>query len=414
MSGRQIYLICSEEDRTEAESLLASVLERWPVDSVPVTSVILFDDLHDADPPRQGTVAWVYTNKHTLKTDVYLCLDVIERWMLPAVLTRPEEILPVGSTFRDGVIIGPVGCNAEQFHMMLSGLMSQVGLLRQLSTELNITQRQNANMQSEFARIEEELRMAANLQREFLPTTLPRLHDVGFRVLFRPASYVSGDIYDISPLDDDHIAFYLADAVGHGVPAALMTVFIRHALLSAQARWKGEGHLPPDRALTELNKQMLKRQKQSVQFATACYALLNCKTGQLDYASAGHPPAFWLKTDGEVEQIHAEGPLLGVFEDGDFEVATIQLDPGDRFLMYTDGFEMAFGDDRNVANTEYIKELYQLGNGDMADAMNTLIEHIDEHAGSLHQRDDLTALLAGVGLHETADIEVDQHVTPAT
>ena len=404
MPGIQLYMIHAPEDRESAESILNEVLADWPIDRQPTIHLVMFDELRKIDQPGSNSIAWIYTKDYKIKTDIYLSLELVEEWLLPTLLTRTEEILPAGSTFRDGVIIGPEGCGADQFRMMLLGIASQVGMLKQMSVELTLTQRQNANMQSEFSRIEEELRMAASLQREFLPMTLPSDDEVGFKVLFRPASYVSGDIYDIRQVDEDHIAFYLADAVGHGVPAALMTIFIRHALLNAQASWTGEGHIPPSEALSVLNKQLLRRQQQSVQFATACYALLNTKTGELEYASAGHPPAFWLKGDGQVSQLEADGPLLGVFENEPFGSAKIQLEAGDRFLMYTDGFEMAFGDKTQVANTDYVEELYQLGKGCMNDAMDRLIEHIDSHTGSLHQRDDLTALLLG---YENGEVRSD-------
>src|SRR5580698_3113148 len=69
-------------------------------------------------------------------------------------------------------------------------------------------------------RLDEELRLAARLQQDFLPKTLPRLGPVRFQTLYRPAGYVSGDLYDVFRLDEKHVGFYVADAVGHGVPAA--------------------------------------------------------------------------------------------------------------------------------------------------------------------------------------------------
>ena len=75
-----------------------------------------------------------------------------------------------------------------------------------------------------FDKLDEELRLAARIQCEFLPQEFPTMAGVGFDVLYRPAGYVSGDTYDVQQIDDRLVAFYVADAVGHGVPAALLTM----------------------------------------------------------------------------------------------------------------------------------------------------------------------------------------------
>ena len=77
--------------------------------------------------------------------------------------------------------------------------------------------------------IREQLEMAGRVQRNFLPAALPESERFRFAALFKPADWVSGDIYDATRLDETHIGFYIADAVGHSVPAALLTIFIKQA-----------------------------------------------------------------------------------------------------------------------------------------------------------------------------------------
>ena len=82
-----------------------------------------------------------------------------------------------------------------------------------------------------------------------------RFGDVTFDVLFRPAGYVSGDLYDVQRLDEDHVGFYVADAVGHGVPAAMMTVLIKHGMPMEQVSGNGYRSRPPEEALRPRNIQ---------------------------------------------------------------------------------------------------------------------------------------------------------------
>ena len=89
-----------------------------------------------------------------------------------------------------------------------------------LRLELNVLRRRDETLNFYMNRLDEELRLAARIQQDFLPKTLPQVGNVHFHTLFRPAGYVSGDLYDVIRLDERHIAFYMADAVGHGMPAA--------------------------------------------------------------------------------------------------------------------------------------------------------------------------------------------------
>src|SRR5947207_11229487 len=95
-------------------------------------------------------------------------------------------------------------------------------------------------------RLDEELRLAARVQQDFLPKSLPSVGDVRFQYLFRPAGHVSGDLYDVMRLDETHVGFYMADAVGHGMPAALLTMFLKQALTTKEIFPGGYRLLPPN------------------------------------------------------------------------------------------------------------------------------------------------------------------------
>ncbi len=104
--------------------------------------------------------------------------------------------------------------------------------------------------------LNEEVRLAGRLQRDFLPRKMPEVPPVHFSVLFRPAGWVSGDIYDVARLDETHVGFYVVDAVGHGMPAALLTMFIRRALQTKRIDGHNYEIIPPEVSLLELNSSL--------------------------------------------------------------------------------------------------------------------------------------------------------------
>ncbi len=145
-------------------------------------------------------------------------------------------------------------------------------------------------------RLDEELRLAARLQQDFLPKTLPQIGPIHFHTLYRPAGYVSGDLYDVARLDETHVCFYMADAVGHGMPAALLTMFIKNALVTKQITPGGYRLLDPGETLERLNASLVDQNLTHATFATAVYGTVNASTLVCRYAGAGHPPPLLMRT----------------------------------------------------------------------------------------------------------------------
>ena len=187
----------------------------------------------------------------------------------------------------------------------------------------------------------QELHLAARLQRDFLPRRLPEVGPVRFAVLYRPLGWVSGDIYDVTRLDETHLGFYVADAVGHGLPAALLTMFIKKALQTKRILGTTYEIVPPDMSLLELNRDICQQAIASCPFCTALYCVLDVRDLRLTYARAGHPEAILLRAGGAVERLSAPGTLLGIFPEETFESRQATLSPGDRLVLYTDGAEAA-------------------------------------------------------------------------
>ncbi len=187
--------------------------------------------------------------------------------------------------------------------------------------------------------LDEQLRLAQRLQMDFLPRRLPQLEDGTLAARLEPAAWVAGDFYDVFRLDEEHLGFYVADAVGHGIPAALLTVFVKKSLQTKRIEDNDYELIPPDEALGLLNADLLSAELQETPFITMVYALYNMKTRRLTWSRAGHPHPILVGNDGALEPLQGDGPLLGIFPDAAFEQSSRTLRPGERLVIYSDGAE---------------------------------------------------------------------------
>jgi len=266
-----------------------------------------------------------------------------------------------------------------------------------LREELNLLRRRDDTLNFYMHRLDEELRLAARLQQDFLPKTLPRLGKVRFHTLYRPAGYVSGDLYDVMRLDERHVGFYIADAVGHGMPAALLTMFIKHALETKEILKTGYRLLKPSESLAKLNGELLEQHLSQATFATALYGMINVQSLEVTLACAGHPTPILFRADGTLEPVKAEGSLLGIFPDETYMDMTVQLHPGDRLLLYTDGIEVAFGEGNSETDAQRWRgELLARQSLTTEQLLAEFAESVDRESGSLEPRDDLTMVAVEV------------------
>lgn len=217
--------------------------------------------------------------------------------------------------------------------------------------------RAKANTEATVHNLSEQLRMAGLVQRDFLPRQLPECERLSWAITFLPAEYVSGDIYDIVRLDEEHIGFYIADVVGHGMPAALLTIFLKQALVMRQTFGNSYHIFSPVEVLDNANIRMTEQKLSGNQFATCCYCLLNVKTLELTYSRAGHPYPIMIKAGEEPCNLESKGSLLGIFEEGEFDQKTIQLETGDKLILYSDGAENFIGSVNDESKFSFAPEL---------------------------------------------------------
>ena len=247
-----------------------------------------------------------------------------------------------------------------------------------------------------FGEIEEEMRLAARLQRDLLPKEMPALAAVRFSAMWRPASWVSGDIYDATRLDERRIGFYVADAVGHGVPAALLTILIRQSLPTKRIRGRQYELVSPEKAMSALNEALVDQDLSSCQFCTAVYGVIDTETLELTYARGGHPEPLLLTADGRTTELDAPGPLLGILPEATFQLGRVQLAPGDRVVIHTDGAEDTFRTDTTAGRSKFVAAVEQARHLPVDEMTLQLSAMIDDLQGSLHPEDDITMLVLDI------------------
>jgi phosphoserine phosphatase RsbU/P len=329
-------------------------------------------------------------------------IDILEQDAIPVVILAKGrgpciDRLEPGSVFVHNVDSDPAATAA-----LLAALVARQPAVRGLDKSLRLAQSFQNETAGEIDRLHQELLLAAKVQRDFLPKHMPSVDGVDCGVLFRPAGFVSGDTYDISRLDEFHVGFFLADAMGHGVPAALMTLYISGSLPRREFTPDGTARIvPPAEGLRRLNADLHECIAGPTRFATAVCGVIDTRTGVIHLACAGHPPPLRISPRG-VRPVDVSGMLLGVVPDYEFQQVSIRLEPDELLVVHSDGIETAFpgpaetGDPRTRVCPSYYADLARMRTGQSLDSLADAVEHLavdlDRQTGSLHQHDDLTIM----------------------
>lgn len=310
-----------------------------------------------------------------------------------AVASIVDEFSVQGLAIQSAVVAGALApCDTDPIDTICR-LQNEI---EQLTQELHQLRKNGQLLHGQVHRFDEELRLAARLQQDFLPKTLPSVGPVRFHALFRPAGHVSGDFYDVIRLDETTLGFYIADAVGHGMPAALLTMFIKHALVTKQITGDGYRLLSAGETMARLNQSFLEQGLSAATFATALYGTINTQTRRLTFSRGGHPHPLLLGANGQFDSLEVDGGLLGIFPDETFEQYSIDLVPGDRLLLYTDGIELIFDDDQHtgsgIESQRWHVELRDRRHLPVQQLLSEFAALVDRECDGLEPKDDLTIL----------------------
>lgn len=284
----------------------------------------------------------------------------------------------------------------QQSQTDLRALMqSQIKELQQVNRSLAAAYQKLEAAQAQLVAgeiVKRDLEIAAQIQRSILPSRFPSVLGYTFAGLARPARQMGGDFYDVYRLDEDHVGLLVADVSDKGVPAALFMGVARTLFLTESRR-----SLSPLTVAKRVNDLLLEAASNDL-FVTAFYGVVDLRTGRLSYVRAGHDLPLLQHADGTAEPLTGAGRFLGMIAGLEAEERTVQLHPGDRLLLFSDGVTDA--NDRGGARytRDRLEALVSMNRAlSAAELTERIVTDVTEFQGDAPQFDDITLLVTAVG-----------------
>ncbi len=240
----------------------------------------------------------------------------------------------------------------------------------------------------EFMKMQEEVRLAAKIQSELLPRSVPPLG--GYEIAGKniPAQVVGGDYFDFIPLDEHRLAVCLGDVSGKGLPASLLM-----SNTQATIRSQTLANPVPSDCITKANT-LLYRTTSAEKFVTLFYGILDSTTHEFVYCNAGHDNPFVLNSSPTPKRLGVGGTVLGILDPFDFPQDTVKLSTGDAIIIYSDGITESMNDTDELFGEQRIQEVLEKHKNDTAQKIvDELIAAAKNYAGRQPQADDMTVVV---------------------
>lgn len=293
--------------------------------------------------------------------------------------------------------------NAVQKNQELIRTNEELTLAREKLTQWN-AQLESLNQQLDRTnqRMSRDLDAAAKVQRSLLPTSKPTIGPATFVWDYIPCNELAGDFLNYFPLTDRYLAMYVVDVSGHGVASSLLAVTVGR-LLTPQAssysllvRPGDNGEMkvtPPAEVAFELNNR-LPMEEQNELYFTMIYGILDRQTLEFRYVLAGHPPPIYAPSKAPLRYLKDGGSLaIGFVPDMDYEEQSLQLHPGDRLFLYSDGIPEAMDENLNQFGDARLLEVLELAKSkSLTDGVSLLQKSINRWCVKNGPKDDVSLL----------------------
>lgn len=246
-------------------------------------------------------------------------------------------------------------------------------------------------IESQRARMQDELNIAHDIQMSMLPLDFPPFpHRNEFTIFAKliPAREVGGDFYDFFFVDDDRLCFCVGDVAGKGVPAALFMA-VTQSLFKAMAKEDAS----PASIMTRVNDELSER-NESCTFVTVFLGILNVVTGEVRYTNAGHNPPYIRHADATITRLdERHGPVIGGMPELQFTEGKCVLNRDDMLVIFTDGVTEAMNANYDLYSEQRLAELLRGRSlNSVEEAVELLLSDISDHVEDAEQSDDITAL----------------------
>ncbi|MCW2278508.1 PP2C family protein-serine/threonine phosphatase [Heliophilum fasciatum] len=271
-------------------------------------------------------------------------------------------------------------------------LLTRVRSLLRIRKLYRQLERSYQEIEAKNAILTEELKMARHVQQHLLPAKYPALSKLTFSVVYRPTIEIGGDFYDFLNVSDQEVGLFLSDVSGHGVSAAMLTMVIS-TIMRAVAQKVQE----PGAVLKQINEQFstMVEGELTGTFVTAFSVLINQATGEVKYGNAGHPTPILIRGDGRtVERLDTDGFPLGLFDYSNYEQKVVQMEPGDKLVLYTDGIYDVMNKQRRILGmNKFMDIVWELRQLDAHSLSDEIMRRIHDFAGGAAQPDDICLMV---------------------
>ncbi len=302
-----------------------------------------------------------------------------------------------------------LGHLAESFNYMAKTIQEYSENMEQLVAERTEELRKSMeDLNKANLVMKEELEMAKIVQQSIIPKILPETDIMNISGYYMPMEDLGGDYYDIIEINEEKMAFVIADVCGHGVPSALVTTMAKMSF-----RNHSNAHSSPEKVVEAVNKELLGVIKGTGYYLTAFYCVIDTINGKMEYTSAGHDDMYIVRANGDFVSLKSNSFYIGL-KDMKFKTNEVNLVLGDKLVLYTDGITEAqnekggmFGDDRFM---QVLRD--NIGVIPIKDVVHKVIEEIDHFTGFKPAADDRTILIIDI-LSDVGKIHIDLGIASA-
>ncbi|OQY46440.1 MAG: hypothetical protein B6240_07240 [Desulfobacteraceae bacterium 4572_87] len=257
----------------------------------------------------------------------------------------------------------------------------------------------NAELLDKQEKLDEDLKAAAGIQRSLLPNNIPEVDALKIAWRFMPCDRIGGDIFNVVRLDESHWGLYMLDVSGHGVPSALVAVsasqmlHAQHDRLIKKCRKEAPPYeiFSPSRVLETLDREF--PIDRFDKYFTMNYVIIDTASNRITYSNAAHPPPVLIRKDGGLELLEQGGTIIGLGGVLPFEEGTLEIRPGDRLFLYTDGaVEYQNGDGELFGEDRFYAEISRLKDRSLTEQIDGIINGIMDFGDQTPPQDDLSLL----------------------